>query len=133
MASKDLHNNLKFTPAINPAAAITGDGTTTSAIIDTQGFESLEFSCQSGVITDGSFTGSVYEGDASDMSDEAVATELLGSAPVFSASNDNVVKKVGYRGGKRYVRIKFVQAGSTSGGFLSCVAVQGHARNSPVA
>jgi hypothetical protein len=133
MASKDLHNNLKLTPAINPAAALTANGTTTSATIDTQGFESLEFSCQSGAITDGTFTGAVYEGDESDMSDEAVATELLGSAPVFAAADDNEVQKVGYRGSRRYVRIKFVQADATSGGFLSCVAVQGHARNSPVA
>jgi hypothetical protein len=135
MASKDLHNNLKLTPAINPAAAITANGTTTSATIDTQGFASLEFSCHSGAITDGTFTGTVYEGDASNMSDEAAvdAADLLGSAPAFAASDDNVVKKVGYRGSKRYVRIKFVQAGATSGGFLAATAVQGHARNAPVA
>jgi hypothetical protein len=133
MASKDLHNNVKLSPALNPGAAITGNATTTSAIIDTQGFESLEFAVQSGLITDGSFACTVYEGDAANMSDEAVATELLGAAPAFAATDDNAVKKVGYRGSKRYVRLKVVQAGATAGGFLAATAVQGHARNAPVA
>jgi hypothetical protein len=43
------------------------------------------------------------------------------------------VKKVGYRGPKRYSRIKFVQTGATTGGFLAALAVQGHAKNAPVA
>jgi hypothetical protein len=135
MASKDLHNNIKVTPAINPAAAIAANGTTTSAIIDTQGFESLEMVAQSGVITDGTFTGTLFEGDAANMSDEAAvaAGDLLGSNPVFAAAANNLTKKVGYRGNKRYVRIKFVQAGATTGGFLTAIAVQGAAKNAPVA
>lgn len=133
MASKDLHNSIKVTPAINPAAAITGNATTTSSTIDTQGFESLEFVLQSGTITDGSFAVTLYEGDAANMSDEAVASDTLGAAVNFAATDDNVVKKVGYRGSKRYVRLKLVQTGATSGGFVSAVAVQGHARNAPVA
>jgi len=132
---KDIHNRIKTSPLINPAAAITGNGTTTSAIIDTQGFDATELVVQSGTITDGSFTGTVYEGDASNMSDEAAvaAADLLGSNPTFAAADDNVVKKVGYIGNKRYIRIKLVQAGATSGGFLAGSAVQSDARNNPVA
>lgn len=135
MASRDLHNNIKITPCVNPAAAITGNGTTTGATIDTQGFESLEFVVQSGVMTDGSIAWTVYEGDASNMSDEAsvAAADLIGTAPTTAATDDGVCEKVGYKGNKRYVRIKGVQSGATSGGFVAAVAIQGHARNAPVA
>lgn len=132
---KDLHNNIKVSPAINPAAIITGNGTTTGAIIDTQGFNSLEFAVQSGTITDGSFACTVFDSDAADMTGEAAAAaaDLVGSNPSFAATDDNVVKKVGYIGNKRYVRLKAVQAGATTGGFLAAQAIQGNARNSPVA
>jgi hypothetical protein len=132
---RDIHNNIKITPAINPAAAITGNTTTTGATIDTQGFESLELVVQSGTITDGTETFTVYEGDQANMSDEGAvaAGDLIGSAPVFAATDDNVTKKVGYRGNRRYVRIKGVGAGQTTGGFFAALAVQGHAKNAPVA
>jgi hypothetical protein len=133
MASRDLHNSIKVSRGISPVAITTGNATLTSEIIDTQGFESLEFAALSGAITDGTFTGTVYHGDASNMSDEAATTDLVGSAPVFAATDDNVTKKVGYIGNKRYVRIKFVQTGATTGGFLTCVAIQSHAKNAPVA
>ena len=136
MNNKDLHNNVKCSRAISPGAILSGDGTTTSQTIDRQGFGSLEFVFISGVITDGTFTVHVYAGDASDMSDEAEVTDaslLLGVAPVFVATDDNVVKKVGYIGGKRYARTKVVQSGSTTGGYLSAVAVQGGAGIAPAA
>jgi len=137
MATKDLHHNVKVTPAIDPAAAKTGNGVTTSATIDTQGFESLEFVLQSGVITDGTFTPALYEGSLSDMSDETVvaAADLLGTiaGATFAATDDSKTKKLGYRGTKRYVRTKVTQAGATTGGYISAVAVQAHAHSAPVA
>ncbi len=137
MASRDLHNNVKVSPAIDPAAIKTGNGVTTSATIDGQGFESLEFALQSGVITDGTFTPAVYAGDAANMSDEALvaAADLLGTiaGATFAATDDSVTKKIGYRGTKRYARVKITQSGATTGGYISAVAVQGHAHNAPVA
>ncbi len=136
MATRDLHNNMKVEPSINPAAAITGNGTTTGATIDGDGHESVEHVLQSGAITDGTFTAQLWAGDAANMSDEAQVTaagELLGTVPSFAATDDNVVKRVGYRGSKRYTRIKVVQAGATSGGFLSATAVKGHPHVAPVA
>jgi hypothetical protein len=68
-------------PSHNPQAAITGNATTNGAIIDTQGFESSSSSIQSGVITDGTFTPNVQEGDAANLSDAATvaAGDLLGT------------------------------------------------------
>ena len=132
---RDLHNNINGARLISPAAIISANGTTTSQTIDVTEFGSLELFFQSGVITDGTFTVTVYEGDASDMSDEAAVADadLLGTEPVFAATDDNVVKKVGYKGGKRYVRAKVLQAGATTGGYLSAMAFQGHAHTAPVA
>jgi hypothetical protein len=132
---RDLHNNVKVSPAINPAAIVNGNTTTVSATIDTQGFESVEFVIVSGTITDGTLTPAIYEGDQANMSDEAAnTTELLGTiaGATFATTDDNVTKKIGYRGSKRYVRLKITQAGATTGGYFCAIAVQGHARYTPV-
>lgn len=132
----DLHNNTKFSRSISPVAIITGNGTTVGQTIDTQGFGATEHVVAAGVITDGTFTFTMFEGNASNMSDEGAvaAADLIGSNPVFVATTDNnLVKKVGYKGAKRYTRMKAVQTGATTGGFISATAVQGTARNAPVA
>jgi hypothetical protein len=137
MQITDLHHNLKISPAIDPAAIIAGNATKTSATIDRQGFDSLEFAIYSGVLTDASYTTTLYEGDAADMSDEAAAadSDLLGTEALasFALADDSTVKKIGYTGIKRYVRIKVVQADATTGGFLSAIAIQGNPHNAPVA
>ena len=132
---RDLHNNINGARGISPAAIISANGTTTGQTIDTVGFGSLEFLFLAGAITDGTFTVTIYEGDASDMSDEAAVadSDLLGTEPVFASTDDNLVKRVGYKGSKRYVRAKVVQTGATTGGFLSCLVVQGHPKTAPVA
>jgi hypothetical protein len=132
---RDLHNNTSGARGISPAAIISANGTTTGQTIDTLGFGSVEFFFQSGAITDGTFTVTLYEGDAANMSDEAAVADvdLLGTEPVFADTDDNAVKRVGYIGNKRYVRAKVVQAGATTGGFLSCLVVQGHPKTAPVA
>jgi hypothetical protein len=134
MASRDLHNNVKVTVGTAPIA-LTGNTTTNAATIDTQGFESLEIVIQSGVITDGTETPSFYEGDASNMSDESViaATDLIGTMAAFAATDDGQIRKIGYKGNKRYVRVKLTGSGQTTGGLFSVLYIQGHAKNAPVA
>ena len=136
---RDLHSNIKVSPAIDPAVITAGNATLTSAIIDTAGYDSLEFAFCSGAVTDGTFTITVFEGDASNMSDEVAVTSsasLLGSAITFvgaTAADDSAVKRIGYRGNKRYVRVKAVQSGATTGGYLAAVAIQGAPMSAPVA
>lgn len=134
---KDLKSNVKALRAISPAAILAGNGTLTSEIIDTKDFGSLLFAIMSGVLTDGTYTCDLYEGDESNMSDEAavVAADMIGQVPAFTfaATEDNTVKKVGYIGSKRYVRLKIVQSGATTGGYINAVAIQGHPKSAPVA
>jgi len=135
MASRDLVNNVKITQAIGPQGILAGNGTLTGTTLDTQGFESAVVAVYSGTITDGTGTPTVYEGDASNMSDEGAvaAADLIGTLTAFAATDDNVTKKVGYRGNKRYIRVKLVGAGQTTGGFFGAVYLQANAKNAPVA
>ncbi|MBX4992279.1 hypothetical protein ABID08_000709 [Rhizobium binae] len=136
MASRDLHNNLGVAVALN-IGAISSNTTTNGAIIDTQGFESVEFVIQSGTLTDGSYAPTITEGDQANLSDGSAtaAADLLGTAAsaTFAATDDNVAKKIGYKGGKRYIRLNIVSTGVTTGGTLGATAIKGNARNRPVA
>jgi len=134
MAFRDLHNNIHVTNALNPQA-IGSNTTVAGAIIDTQGYSSLEFAIVSGTLTDGSYTPSMLEGDAANLSDSATvaAGDLLGTiaGATFALTDDNVTKKLGYRGTKRYVKLSITSAAVTTGGTIGAVAIQGHPRNGP--
>lgn len=133
---QDLHDNIKVEPSINPAAIINANGTTTGATHDRLDFDSVEYAVQTGVVTDGQWVIQLWAGDASNMSDEAQVTasaEILGTIPTIVATDDTVVKRFGYRGAKRYSRIKAVQSGATTGGFIAATCIKGHARVAPVA
>jgi len=136
MASRDLHDNIGVSVALN-TGAISSNTTTSGAIIDTAGFESIEFVIQSGTLTDGSYAPTITEGNESNLSDGSAtaAADLLGTAAAatFVAADDNAAKKIGYKGGKRYVRLNVVSTGVTTGGTLSAVAIKGNARSKPVA
>lgn len=122
-----LHGEVKFLRGISPQT-ITGNSTVTGQIIDRQGWrDPVEFIFVSGTLTDGSYACKVFAGDAANMSDEAEVTDtndLLGSPPSFAATEDDTIKKVGYRGNKRFCRVKIVQTGATNGGVLGCIVAQ---------
>lgn len=132
---RDLHNNIKTSQAL-AAQSITTNTTTVGSTIDRAGYDALEFSIQAATLTDGTYTPALYEGNESNMSDETVVTDtddLLGTVAnaTFAATDDNVCKRIGYRGTKRYVRLKIVSAGTTSGGALSATAIQAFPVNAP--
>ena len=111
---QDLHGSIKYVRALSPAAN-NNLGTTplVSAIIDLQGARGCEFAIITGALTD---TDAVYavtmdDGAASNLSDAAAvtseATGLIGTlaGAGFTYAHDNVTRKVGYAGNKRYVRL----------------------------
>lgn len=128
----DMHNNVFIAMARN-TAAISSNTTTAGIIIDTQGYESLEFIVFSGARTDGSYLPLIEESDASDLSgSNAVDDEdLLGTEVAATIAAANTVKRIGYRGHKRYVRLSLVSSGVTSGATLGAVAVLGKAMVRP--
>lgn len=128
----DLSSLIKVVPSTAPAAAVTGNGTTTGATIDTQGYNSLTFVVQTGVVTDGTFAGKIYGDSAQGMGTEVELTgaDLLGSNIAIAVSDDGVTERVGVnlarvQGSYRYFRLKLTQAGATTGGFICANAILG--------
>lgn len=129
---------LKVVPCIAPAAALTANGVTVGATIDAKDFNALTFVVSTGVVTDGTFAGVIFGGNAANMSDEVALTaaELIGAAPAIATTDDGVCERVGVHLGsvrKRYYRLKLTQAGATVGAFISAQAIQGMPRSAPVA
>lgn len=131
----DLHNNVKGALAL-AVQDITTNTTTVGAIIDTLGFESLEYFITSGTITDGAYALKLEEGDDSGLSDAAdvPAANVLGALTGFVAADDDTVKRVGSVGKKRYQRLSIVSTGTTTGGTnFTATAALGNPHSQPVA
>lgn len=133
---KDLHNNIKASRGISPAAATTDNTAFVSQIIDTAHFGSCEFIGCFGSVADAdvTFTVLVEDGNNSGLSDNAAVADeyLLGvEAMSLQYDSDNKTFKIGYIGPKRYVRVTITPANNSGNIFLAGVWVQGHPRNSP--
>lgn len=140
MAKFDLHNHIHTVPLIAPIAARTDNTAIVSSIIDTLGYGSCELVIVTGTNTDtnATFATTIDEGDASNLSDATAvaAAELLGGTTnaSFTFSDDVETRKIGYIGGKRYVRLTVTPSGNDSGNiFISGVAVLGHPVLGPTA
>ena len=120
----DLKNNIAAVLALSPAvhAATKAD----ASIIDLQGAGSATVIVNTGAIAgSGDYTISLRHGDASDLSGDAAASgdDLLGAFPATLAADTSYA--VGYRGGKRYVRVVITKNSGTSIA-AGAVIVKGH-------
>jgi hypothetical protein len=135
---RDLHSNIKISRAISP---VSEGGTTAlvSQIIDTNGYDSLEFAIATGSLadSDATFAVLVEHSAASDMTGAAAVpdAELLGleSEAAFTFAADDSTRKIGYMGGKRYVRLTITPAANSGAAVIAAVAIQGHPKTAPVA
>ena len=55
----------------------------------------------------------------------------VGGGARMSFADDNKTRKIGYVGGKRYVRLTVTPANNTGNIFLAAIALLGHPRNAP--
>lgn len=125
----DMHHSIKtengvdFTEsdAAAPANAV---------IIDTAGFESLEFIISVGTVTVGGAI-TIEQGDDAALADAAAVSteETLGSVTLVATENERSFK-LGFIGKKRYARLVFAAAIRAQ---LSAVAVLGTAHTQPTA
>ncbi len=134
MSEFDLHTIIDDRVAMDNQE-ITTDTTTDGEIIDTKGFESLEFIFQAGAITDGAYAILLEEGDEANLSDAAVlpTADTLGALTGFADTDDDTTIRVGSIGKKRFQRAALVSTSTTSGGFFSAIAVLGTPHTAPVA
>lgn len=127
---KDLHNTQKRTRVISPISQA-GNTAMVGAIIDRQGFDSLQFVMTLGTITTAgtTYTALLEESAASNMagSNVVAAEDLIGTAALasFVDSEVNTTKGLGYKGNKRYVRLTMTPAGNTGASTMCATASQG--------
>lgn len=124
-----LHNKIKIVQVVAPAdAAVTA--TAVGAIVDTQGFESLEYVANAENLN-GEFTFLLEESDDSGLSGSNVVSsdETLGALPVMDTGRD--IGRVGVIGKKRYQRLTLTESGANTVGTIGAIAILGHPKNAP--
>ncbi len=137
---RDLYSNIDVRRAISPTATIAGDSAIVSQIIDMQGYSAMVFLIQLGAIADvdATFAVLIEEGDDSGLSDNAAVADadLNGTEALigFDFADDNLARKIGYHGSKRYVRMTVTPSGNSSGDFfMSASAILHRAAQAPIA
>lgn len=134
MFSPDLANNLKTVPAWAGATIAANTDTTSTIVIDTQGFEGVMFAIYSGAYTDGAYVPKIMECDNSDGTTGAAEVGSYIVQNSFGAASSNLVKKVSAKLTKRYCTLRLTSTGTTTGCvFKGAIAILGGARNAPVA
>lgn len=133
---RDLFNNVELRRAISPTRA--ADNTAlVSQIIDLANRGGVIFEIAIGTIADAdaTFVVLIEDGDDSGLSDNAAVADafLIGteSGAGFDFSNDDEVRKIGYIGPKRYVRLTITPASNTGNFDLSATALLAFGRKPP--
>lgn len=125
----DMHHSITTENAVDFTESAAA-APVNSVILDTAGYESLEFIISVGTVTVGGAI-TIEHGDDSALADaEAVSEEeTLGSVTLVDAESERSFK-MGYIGKKRYVRLVFAAAIRAQ---ISAVAVRGTAHSQPTA
>ena len=112
---------------------------TDGAIIDLKNFDAANLTLLMGAITDGSYAVQLFHGDQSNLSDATQATvavdgvgDILGDVSAITSAKANTTQTIGYIGNKRYIRLRLVSTGVTTGGAFSCAAILSRALHQPV-
>jgi len=134
---REFFNSTKTARAISPVTGAGDNNPQVSQIIDRKGYESLLFEIATGTLADAdaTFTVLVEHGDDPALADAAAVTDqdLLGTEVLasFAFGDDDEIRKIGYKGSKRYVRLTITPAANTGAWGIGATALLGHARHSP--
>lgn len=142
MRNNDLHSSIKQAVSILPTV-LGATGAIAGAIHDRQGYGGVEFLLGYGSITTTGtvVTAVVKEGDvtgslASVADVDLLGTEALASLPAATprtaGTTKEVVKRIGYKGTKRYVQVTLVGSGVTSAASVWADAVMHNPEVAPV-
>jgi len=134
MIFQDIVNNVRFFRAWAGATINTNTDTTSTIVVDSQGFEAVAFAVPTATITDGTYVLKIIECDSSDGTTGAAEVGSYQVQNSVISTDDNTVKKVGAKLTKRYCTLRLTSTGTTTGGvFGAAIAVLSGARNAPVA
>lgn len=136
---RDIVSHLDFKRGISPAAPGSDNTALVSQILDRLGYESAAFVILTGQLADAdaTFAVTVEHGDAANLSDAVAvpADQLNGtlSGASFDFAADDKVRKIGYVGGRRYVRVTITPSGNSGSAPIAGLWVLGHPNNAPTA
>ncbi len=123
---RDIKNNVDLVKSIDPATYNTNQ---TGTGVDLRDYDAAMAVVQSGALTDGTHTPKLQESDDDSTYTDVAAADLDGS---FSNIAANAVQRVGYRGGKRYIRV-FVTSNGATGAIYGASIARGKPHIAPVA
>jgi hypothetical protein len=146
---KDLYNKLSIVQAIAPVLVL--DATVPDPVeVDLADFSSavIEISCGDKVVGDtGTITVKLEHADddgagSADVYDEIEAADVQGATPsegtgliltLASGAVDAAVYKIGYLGGKRFMKLTVAENdGNATGTIVSISVIKGHPIDAPV-
>lgn len=136
---RDLISNIDFKRAISPAAAVTDNTPFVTQILNRIGVEAVALAIILGDLADAdaTFAVTMEHGDAANLSDATAvpADQMNGSLALagFTFAADNSVRKIGYVGGKQYVRATITPTGNAGNVFLSALWILGKTNMTPTA
>ena len=122
----DLANRLAIKRALSPVSVADTTAQVTQ-IFDMQGMLSSVLAIAIGSVADAdaTFTVLLEEGNNSALSDNAAVADadMIGTEALagFQFDDDNEVRKLGYKGSKRYIRATITPVGNASAALLSAV------------
>jgi hypothetical protein len=139
---RDLLTSILVKRVLSPVS-VADNTAQVGQVIDRQGYDSATFVILTGAIADAdaTFTVLLEESDASGSGFAAVAdTDMLsqtsGTAPetaaAFQFDDDNEVRKIGYVGMKRYLRLTITPVNNASAALLAATAILGNPSIAPV-
>ncbi len=110
---KDLHSKIKAVASLVPAVQ---SATLAGTAVDLRGYSSAELVVNTGAIAgSGLYVMALQESDSTTDGDfaDVAAADAIGTALPASLA-ENTVYRLGYRGGKRFVRAKITKTSGTS-------------------
>jgi len=132
-----LHNEVEIRRAISPDEGAGDNTAKVSQIIDLANREACEFLIATGTLADAdaTFTVLVEDGDNASLTDNAAVADefLLGTeaGAGFTFAADDSVRKIGYFGPKRYVRLTITPAANTGAWDICAIALLSGCRKTP--
>ena len=129
---KDMYHNLS--PAVSvPVLLRNGNATVNGTGIDLTGYEGALVEFVSGTLTDGSLACSLEDSPDNSAWAAVVAADCIDSiaSVTLALTEDSLVEKIGYIGGKRYIRAVITQSAATTGGTYGANVIRGIPRHAP--
>ena len=124
---KDLLNLIDVKRVISPVS-VADNTAQVGQVVDRKGYDGVTYLIATGSLADAdaTFTVLLEESDVSGSGYTAVDdADLIGTEALasFIFSDDDKVRKLGYKGAKRYTRLTITPANNASAALISAVAV----------